>query len=156
MEVAQLARLPFFGGIPPWALVRLAEPAGEEELPPGGTVVHQYDRARAAHFLLAGSVQILLRVGDEDLLVATMSDPGELIGWSAFRPPYRYTASVRCETACRLLRVPAAAFEGVFAQDPALAYQILQRVAASLATRLEHARARLLAAPRQGPVGEAR
>jgi CRP-like cAMP-binding protein len=149
VELARLARLPFFQGMPQWALIRLAEAAAEEQLPAGGIVVRQSDRARAVHFLVAGSVQILLRVGDEDLLVAVLRDSGELLGWSAFRPPFRYTASVRCEEPSRLVRVPATVFEELFTRDPALAYQILQRVAVSVANRLEHARERLFMPPRQ-------
>jgi CRP-like cAMP-binding protein len=149
MELARLARLSFFQGMPWWALVRLAEAAAEEQLPAGGMLLRQSDRARAVHFLLAGSVQILLRVGEEDLLVAVLRRPGELLGWSAFRAPYRYTASVRCEEPSRLVRVPAAVFQELFERDPALAYQTLQRVAASVANRLEHARQRLCLPPGQ-------
>ncbi len=149
MELAQLAQLAFFQGMPQWALVRLAEAATEERMAAGGLVLRQSDRAGAVHFLLAGSVQILIRVGEEDLLVAVLRHPGELLGWSAFRAPYRYTASVRCEEPSRLVRVPAAVFEELFERDPALAYRILQRVAASVANRLEHARERLCLPPRQ-------
>jgi CRP-like cAMP-binding protein len=147
MELARLAQLSFFQGMPQWALVRLAEAAAEEQLPAGGMLLRQADRARAVHFLLVGSVQILLRVGEEDLLVAVVRRRGELLGWSAFRAPYRYTASVRCEEPSRLVRVPAAVFEELFERDPAFAYQTLQRVAASVATRLEHARERLYLPP---------
>jgi CRP-like cAMP-binding protein len=154
MELGRLGRLSFFQGVPRWALIRLAEAATEEELPAGGMVFRQSDRARAAHFLLAGSVQILIRVGEEDLLVAVLRRRGELIGWSAFRAPYRYTASVRCEEPSRLVRVPAAVFEELFERDPALAYQILQRVAASVADRLEHTRERLCPPPRQAFVAD--
>lgn len=149
MELASLAQLPFFQGMPQWALVRLAAAAAEEELPAGGMVLRQADRARAVHYLLAGSVQILLRVGEEDLLVAVVRRPGELLGWSAFRAPYRYTASVRAEEPCRLVRVPAAGFEELFERDPAFAYHTLQRVAASVTDRLEQARL-LLLPPGQG------
>src|SRR6266511_1001825 len=128
MELARLGRLSFFQGIPRWALIRLAEAASEEELPAGGLVFRQSDRARAVHFLVAGSVQILIRVGEEDLLVAVLRDSGELLGWSAFRPPFRDTASVRCEAPSRLVRVPAVVFEELFEREPALAYQVLQRV----------------------------
>lgn len=147
MELARLGRLSFFQGMPGWALIRLAEAATEEELPAGGLVLRQSDRAGAVHFLLAGSLQVLIRVGEEDLLVGVLRRPGELVGWSAFRPPYRYTASVRCEEPSRLAKVPAAAFEEVLERDPALAYQTLQRVAASVANRLEHARERLYPPP---------
>jgi CRP-like cAMP-binding protein len=154
MELARLGRLSFFQGMPGWALVRLAEAAAEEELPAGEMVVRQSDRARAVHFLLAGSVQVLIRVGEEDLLVGVLRDPGELIGWSAFRAPYRYTASVRCEEPSRLVRVPAAVFEELFERDPTLAYQILQRVATSVANRLEHTREHLWPPRKHALVGE--
>jgi hypothetical protein len=78
MELARLRRLSFFQGMPRWALVRLAGAATEEELPAGGMVLRQSDRARAVHFLLAGSVQILIQVGEEDLLVAVLRRAGEL------------------------------------------------------------------------------
>jgi CRP-like cAMP-binding protein len=153
MDPAELERLPFFAGLPRWALERLAEAAHEEQVAAGRTVLHQHDRVRAVHFLVDGALQILVRVGDDDLLVGVLGGHGELVGWSAFRPPYRSTASVRCERASRLLAVPAAAFEELFARDPALGYLILGRVAAGVAGRLEQARELLLAAAAQGPVG---
>jgi CRP-like cAMP-binding protein len=155
VDLMGLARLPFFQGMPQWALVRLAEMAVEEQTPAGGMVLRQADRARSVHFLLAGSVQILLRVGEEDLLVAVLRRPGELLGWSAFRAPYRYTASVRAEEPSRLLRLPAAVFEELFQRDPAFAYQTLQRVAAAVTDRLEQARLRLFLPPGQALPEEA-
>ena len=154
MEQAGLERLSFFNGLPGWALAHLAEAAREEELPAGRTVLHQHDRTRTVHLLLTGALQIYVRVGEDDLLVAVLDDPGELVGWSAFRPPYRATASVRCEQPSRLVTVPVAAFQELFERDPGLGYLILGRVAAGVANRLEQARERLLTAPREGPVGE--
>jgi CRP-like cAMP-binding protein len=153
MDPAGLERLPFFGGLPRWALARLAEAAREEQLPTGQTVLHQHDRTRSVHFLLAGALQIYVRVGDDDLLVAVLDDPGALVGWSAFRPPYRATASVRCEQPSRLVAVPVAAFEELFERDPGLGGLILGRVAAAVADRLEQARERLVAAPERGRAG---
>jgi CRP-like cAMP-binding protein len=156
MEPVGLEQLRFFDGLPRWALVHLAEAAREEDLPAGRTVLHQHDRTRTVQFLLTGALQIYVGVGDDDLLVAVLDDPGALVGWSAFRPPYRATASVRCEQPSRLVTVPVAAFEELFERDPGLGYLVLGRVAAGVADRLEQARERLLTAPRESPVGEGR
>ena len=154
--LAELGAIPFFGGLPPWALEYLAGRAEEQVVSAGQTILHQYNRVDRVRFLVSGSLQILIRVGSEDLLVSVLREPGALIGWSAFRPPYRSTASVRCTGPCRLLVVGADVFEDLFWRDAALAYQILRRVAASVANRFEDARD-LLAAPstppRWGPIG---
>jgi hypothetical protein len=92
-----------FGGLPRWALVRLVEAAREEELPVGRTVLHQHDRTRTVHLLPAGALQIYVRVGDDDLLVTVLGDPGELVGLPTARPPDRATASVGCEQPSRLI-----------------------------------------------------
>ena len=153
VEVVRLAGIPLLEGLPQWALLRLAMVAEEAYLPPGQVVVQQYDRAGAVHVLVSGSVQILLRVGTEDLLVGVLRRPGEVLGWSAFRPPYRYTATVRCEAPSHIVTFPVEAFEDVFAQDPRLAHVVLRRVVTAVAERLERARDLIGALPRRGPVG---
>jgi CRP-like cAMP-binding protein len=140
VDPRRLAVLPFFRGMPQPALVRIAQSATELTLPAGRTFVRQYDRATAAFFLVSGSVQILIRVGSDDLLVGVLEEQGELIGWSTFRPPYRYTATVRCEGPTVVLHVPAAVFAELFTEDPAFAYATLRRVALSVANRYEFAR----------------
>ena len=149
----QLAALSFFHGMPARTLNRIAQSATELSVPAGHVLVGQNGRATAAFFLLSSSVQILIRVGSDDLLVGVLREEGgQLIGWSTFRPPYRYTASVRCEGPAVVLRVPATVINELFEQDPAFAYATLSRVAVSAANRYEDARDLLHFPPRQGPV----
>ena len=100
MKPVGLKRLPFFGGLPRWALVRLAEAEQEEELPAGRTVLHQHDRTRTstscppAH---SRSTSVSVTTTYWWRCWVTRAS------WSAFRPPYRATASVRCEQPSRLI-----------------------------------------------------
>jgi CRP-like cAMP-binding protein len=112
-------------------------------------VMRQNDEARAVYFLLSGAVQVLVYFeGVGDLLMGVQRDPGSLIaGSSAFRPPYRYTSSMRCEEASELIRFPRETFEGIFEEDPYLGYQILKKVATALDQRLEGAVTFLLETP---------
>ena len=145
----ELAGLRFFEGVPGWALERLARSATKRRFEQGAIVVRQNDEARAVYFLLSGAVQILVHFeGVGDLLMGVQRDPGSLIaGWSAFRPPYRHTSSMRCEEASELVWIPRETFEEIFEDDPYLGYQILKKVAAAVDHWLEGAVTFLLETP---------
>jgi hypothetical protein len=72
----QLAALSFFHGMPERTLNRIAQSATELSVPAGHVLVRQNDRATAVFFLLSGSVQILIRVGSDDLLVGVLREEG--------------------------------------------------------------------------------
>jgi CRP-like cAMP-binding protein len=136
----ELAELSFFEGVPGWALERLARSASRRRFERGAPVVRQNDEARAVYFLLSGELQVLVYFeGVGDLLMGVQRDPGSLIGWSAFRPPYRHTSSMRCEEASELIRLPRETFEEIFREDPYLGYRILKKVATAVDHRLEGA-----------------
>lgn len=153
VDLLRLTQVPLFDGMPQSALIRIARAATELTVPTGQVLVRQYDRATAAWFLLSGEVHILVRVGSEDLLVGVLREKGQLIGWSVFRSPYHYTASVKSVGPVLVLRVPATVFEELFEQDPAFALMTLSRVAAYVANRYEHARDLLRAQPRPETMG---
>ncbi len=140
LTIEELAELPFFGGVPGWALERLARSATKRRAEQGALVVRQNDEARAVYFLLSGAVQILVYFeGVGDLLMGVHREPGSLIAWSAFRAPHRHTSSMRCEEPSELMRIPREAFEEIFEEDPYLGYLILKKVAAAMDDRLEGA-----------------
>jgi CRP-like cAMP-binding protein len=150
----RLAGLPFFHGMPQWALDRIAQSATVLFCPVGHVLLRQYDRATTVFVMLSGVVQILIRVGSDDLVVGTLRGEGELLGWSTFRSTDRYTASVRCEEPTVVVRISATVFEELFDQNSEFSYATLSRVAVSVAERYELARELLCARPRRGPVGE--
>jgi CRP-like cAMP-binding protein len=145
----ELAGLAFFEGMPGWALERLAGSATRRRFEQGATVVRQNDEARAVYFLLSGAAQDLVYFeGAGDLLMGVHRAPGSLVaGWSAFKAPYRYTSSTRCEEASELVRLPRETFEEIFEEDPYLGYRILKKVAAAVDDRLEGAVNFLLETP---------
>ncbi len=145
----ELAGLRFFKGLPGWALGRLARSATRRRFEQGAIIMRQNDDARYVFFLLSGAVQDLVYFeGVGDLLMGVQRDEGSIIaGWSAFKPPYRYTSSMRCEEPSVLVRLPREAFEQVFEEDPYLGYRILKRVATAIDRQLEGAVTFLLETP---------
>ncbi len=139
-----LRQLAFFEGLSTQALKPIADQSEIREFSNNDVVATQHDRAIAVYFLLSGTVQFLIRVeGHDDLLVALGSEPGLIIGWAAFRPPYRHTSSARCEQHCRFLRVPHDAFDQILEQDAESGLTIMRRIAENLARRLDLERAHL-------------
>jgi CRP-like cAMP-binding protein len=136
-----LADVRFFEDLPGWARERLAASATRRRFEQGAIVVRQNDEARGVYFLLSGAAQDLVYFeGVGDLLMGVQRDPGSLVaGWSAFKPPYRYTSSTRCEEGSEMIHLPRDAFEEIFGKDPYLGYRILKKVAAAVDHRLEEA-----------------
>ena len=148
-----LRQLPFFAGLRESVLERLADSARIVELEHNVLIAHQHDRAIALYLLLSGTVQFLIQTDSDDkLLTGVNSDPGLVIGWSVFCPPYRYMTDARCQGGCRLLRIPHHVIDKLVDGDHGNALILLRRVTESLAGRLESERARLLTAREPGMV----
>ncbi|MGB5679072.1 MAG: cyclic nucleotide-binding domain-containing protein [Gammaproteobacteria bacterium] len=141
-----LRQLPFFYGLQNTIIDRLADSARIIELENNSMIAHQHDRAIALYLLLSGTVQFLIQTeGRGSLLTGVNSEPGLVIGWSVFTPPFRYMTDARCEGQCRLLRIPHHVIDELMDNDHGSAMILLRRVAESLAHRLESERTRLLA-----------
>lgn len=150
-QASFLAETAFFEPLPQWARMDLALAAEPRSFAAEELIVAQHDKANHASFLKSGAAQVLLKFdGADDLVIETLTEPGAVIGWSVFRPPYRYTASIRCETPCEVLLVPRSAFLSVFEQDPGLEYPLLQAAARVVADRLAHTQSLLVDRPDSG------
>jgi CRP/FNR family transcriptional regulator, cyclic AMP receptor protein len=156
--VEQVVEIPFFQGLPAEALREVAARSSVLALHRGATLISQHAAADYVFFLISGSVQIYIHFhGVDDLLVGTMREAGALLGWSVVRKPHRYTATVRCEEECRVLRLPREVLTQLVKTQPRLGYLLLKRVAATLANRLEQTRDILVppAAPKGMPTSDA-
>ena len=141
IPIERLIRLPFFENLPAPGLARLADTAQEVHLQSNDFIVRQHDQARDIYLLESGAVQFLIHFeGADDLLVGRTNLPGTLLGWSTFRNPFRYTASVRCEGPCSLIKWPRQVLDDLFEADLQFAYLFLERVAVTLASRIEQTR----------------
>ncbi len=151
--VEQVVEIPFFQSLPAEALREVAAKSSVLALERGATLISQNAAAEYVFFLISGSVQIYIHFhGVDDLLVGTMREAGVLLGWSVVRKPHRYTATVRCEEECRVLRLPREVLTQLIETQPRLGYLLLKRIAATLANRLEQTRDILV--PPQASRGE--
>jgi CRP/FNR family cyclic AMP-dependent transcriptional regulator len=142
-----LAAQPFLRGMREEQLAALAATASDVVFPARHSIFE--DGGYAANFWLVRSGYALLDAPvPEDLPVVVDSiGIGELLGWSWLLPPYRWEFGAVCVTEVETIQFEAAAVRSACAADPALGYELTQRVLRVLARRLRGVRTLLIARP---------
>jgi CRP-like cAMP-binding protein len=141
MTTAQdLAQLDLFADLPEEWLADFAALAEEVTCPPGETLFCEGCAAERVYVLLEGKVTI--RVGlssrPEDVMVASLSQPGQLVGWSGAMQPDNYSASAVCQEETRLLAFDGARFMDVLRSHPPAGLVLMQRIAHTISGRLRN------------------
>ena len=114
--------------------------AGEELFESG-------QQARHLYILEHGHVALVIRTeAREEVILSTLSKPGDVIAWSALVEPRVLTASAECLTDTRLLKVDAAALESLMDEHPEEGLAFMRMLAALIASRLKDTQRRLIGA----------
>src|SRR5215213_4819330 len=108
MRVEELRPLPIFAGLTDRQLAELAEAGAEVAVEPGAELFREGEQADFWWVLVEGAIDLVRRVGREDLVVARMDVPGRWAGgFRAWDEHGVYLATGRGAAAGRVLRVPS-------------------------------------------------
>jgi signal transduction histidine kinase len=108
MRPDDLRPLPIFDGLTDEQLAELAGGGTEVRIEPGVELFREGEHADAWWVLVDGAIDLVRRVGREDMVVARMDAPGRWAGgFRAWDEHGVYLASGRGATPGRVLRVPA-------------------------------------------------
>jgi signal transduction histidine kinase len=108
MRVEELRPLPIFEGLTDRQLGELVEAGAEVAVEPGAELFREGEQADFWWVLVEGAIDLVRRVGREDLAVARMDVPGRWAGgFRAWDEHGVYLATGRGAAAGRVLRVPA-------------------------------------------------
>ena len=147
-----LRRFPFFGFMDDNQLRALAMIAEEREYTKDEDLVDAGGPANEFFFLLDGAVSYYYVITTEndpyykqEYYISDIN-PGEIFGISALIDPYIYTAAVRTEKPCRVIRIDAASLRALCEVDPKLSCGMQRAVAKAAMERLQHTRVQLVAA----------
>ncbi len=147
-----LRRYPFFGTLSDAQIKAIAMIAEEEIFPKGTVICEEGQPARAFYLLLDGSLSLYYKSEEEfhpstrkDFLVGEI-DPGEVFAISALVEPYTYTATVKAEHDCRVVKFDSAELQKLIDKDPRLYCLLMREVAKAAMERLAYARVQLAAA----------
>ena len=108
MRVEELRGIALFAGLTDDQLAELAGGGDEVAFAPGDVAFREGDHADEWYVLLDGALDLVRKVGREDVVVARMDEPGRWAGgFRAWDPDGVYLASGRGAVAGRLLRLDA-------------------------------------------------
>jgi sigma-B regulation protein RsbU (phosphoserine phosphatase) len=127
-----LARSTIFGELAEADLAALAERVHLLSLAAGDWLFQQGDLGDACYVVATGLVRLVVGQGSAEETHLGLLGPGGFFGeLSLIEPEGRRGAGALALEACTLLTIPAAAFDGLLRQHPAVALNVLRRVAAN-------------------------
>ena len=145
VNAATLATHPFLRGMSRDQLSMLAETACDVRFPAKRRLFEDGGNATRFWLIQCGHVSLDLDVPGEGPVVIETIGMGELLGWSWLFPPYKWAFGAVAATAVEAFEFDAPAVRNRCAADPALGYQLNQRITEVLAKRLRATRIRLIA-----------
>jgi CRP-like cAMP-binding protein len=147
-----LRRFPFFNFMNDAQLKAVAMIAEEKNNKIGDSIINADTPATSLFFLMEGSVACYYIIALEhdsyykrEYYISDFN-PGEIFGISALIEPYIYTAAVRVEQPCKIIKIDASAPRDLCGVDTKLAAGLMHAFAKAALERLQHTRVQLIAA----------
>jgi CRP-like cAMP-binding protein len=138
-----LAQHAFFEGLPQEWLDLVAGCAHHVSVRAGTHLFREGEPADTFYVVRRGRLALEMRTPTGARILDT-AEVGDVVGWSWLVPPHRWTFDGRVVEDLGAVAFDGACLRGKCAADPALGYELLQRVVAVMASRLHSARVRLL------------
>ncbi|WP_166267529.1 cyclic nucleotide-binding domain-containing protein [Marinobacter caseinilyticus] len=144
-DIAQLVgEHPFFQGLDPSFCQLVCGCARNVRFEPGEYLFHEGGDADQLYLIRHGRVALEIAVpGKWSLSFQTLQD-GDLVGVSWAVPPYHWAYDARAIELTRAIAVDARCLRQKCDADPALGYEVLQRLLPILISRLQATRLQIL------------
>jgi CRP-like cAMP-binding protein len=95
------------------------------------------EKAQYIYELVEGSVDIAMV--EKDVVHLTANRTGQIFGWSALVEPYEYSASAKCASDTKVIRISKDSIEDAIKRHPAEGLAILYHLAGIISKRLRKA-----------------
>lgn len=100
-------------------------------------IFHANEKARYVYQLIEGTIDIMM--AEKEIIHFTVTRPGEIIGWSALVEPYTYTATAKCTSDTRVVKLSRDSLEKIIMKHPSDGLAILKHLTGIISHRLRHA-----------------
>ena len=133
-----------FGGVAPGVLNEIADICLEEKYSKDTVLFEKGEDAEYLYILKQGVLNLHIKNGGS--LNFSLSERGDIFGWSSLVESGRYTASGICATDIEVLKVERDKLEKIFKSHPEVGYIVLKRLTGVISKRLLNAYQQLLSA----------
>jgi CRP-like cAMP-binding protein len=140
----EVAEQEFLRGLSTRHLTQIAECASNVRFPAGDYVFREGEDAGRFYIVTHGRIALeIYGPGRGPIPIATLH-AGDALGWSWLFPPYLWHFDARALEACAALAFDAPRLRALCEADRDLGYDLMQRVAQTIAHRLQATRLQLL------------
>ena len=126
-----------FGGISSRVMKDITGICVEEIYDKGTIIFNQGERAENLYILKEGTLNLMVKNGGS--LVFSLSNPGEVFGWSSLFESGGYTASGICDTDLKVFKIERKELYKILNQNPGDGFIVMRRLAGVIASRLKNA-----------------
>ncbi len=126
-----------FKGIDFDVMEEIANICSEENYAKDTVLFEQGEKAERLYILEEGAVKLVIKNGGS--LFYSLTEPGEVFGWSSMVEPGLYTASGVCVTDLKVVRIERKKLDKIFDLHPDAGVTILRRIGGIFSTRLSRA-----------------
>src|SRR5262249_42533097 len=134
---------PFFRELPPDAVQLFAGCAKNVRFDAGHVIFREGEDADQFYLLREGKVALEVFTPQGPTPILTIG-AGDALGWSWLVPPYKWRFDARAIETTRAFALDGKCLRGKCDTDPRLGYELLKRIAATIADRLQATRLQML------------
>ena len=140
----KLANHPFLKGMKPEHRAILARHASEAQFMTDQVIFREGETAYQFYLILEGKVSAESHAPTADGIPLQIIASGEVLGWSSLFPPFSWYFQARALEPTKAIFLDGARLVADCEQDHSFGYQLMERIAQVIITRLEATQKRLL------------
>jgi CRP-like cAMP-binding protein len=137
MEASPTKESDLFKGVSQRVIGEIGKLSEEVSFEKDSVIFSTDEEAAYIYEMVEGTVDII--VSEKDNMHYSIMRPNEIFGWSALVEPYVYTATARCTTEVKVIRIARNTIEEVVKRHPAEGLIIYKHLAGIIGQRLRSA-----------------
>ena len=133
-----------FRGIDPEVMEEIANICSEEKYTKDTVLFEKGEEAKSLYILEQGALNLVIKNGGS--LIYSLTESGQVFGWSSMVESGVYTASGVCATDLKAVKIKREKLDKIFDRHPEVGFKVLKRLARVISQRLSNAYRDLLSA----------